>query len=188
LEGEPLAQEDIFGVNQLLDVSRQETTTNLINNAIISLLDNPTQLALLKSSLNLLPGAIEEVLRYRAPLQWMMRTPTREIEIHGQKLLPGQIILAVIGSANRDGKIFENPETFDITRNPNPHIAFGHGIHFCLGSALARMEANIALTDLLTRFGNMKYANDDPWQPRQALHVHGPTNLNLRFDSAFSVR
>ncbi len=188
VDGQHLTQEEILGFFQLLVVGGQETTTNLINNAIISLLDNPTQLQLLKSNMNLLPSAIEEVLRYRAPLQWMMRTPTREIEMHGQTLKPGQIILAVIGSANRDPKIFEKPEAFDIIRHPNPHIAFGHGIHFCLGSALARMEANIALTDVLTRLDQIEFASSEPWQPRQALHVHGPANLHIRFGQAFSVR
>jgi cytochrome P450 len=111
----------------------------------------------------------------------MMRTPTRPIEVHGQTLHPGQLILAVIGAANRDPKHFDRPEEFDITRHPNDHIAFGHGPHFCLGSALARLEAKIALTDLLTRLDHFEYTSDDPWQPRQALHVHGPTNLPLRF-------
>ena len=84
----------------------------------------------------------------------------------------------VIGSANRDPKHFTEPNRFDIRRNPNPHIAFGHGIHSCLGAALARMEARIALGDLLARAPEFELI--EPWQPRRALHVHGPTNLKLR--------
>ncbi|HEV8606587.1 MAG TPA: cytochrome P450 [Tepidisphaeraceae bacterium] len=183
VDGQHLTQEEILGFFQLLVVGGQETTTNLINNAIISLLENPTQLSLLRSNMNLVESAIEEVLRYRSPIQWMLRTPTREIEIAGQTLSPGQLILANIGSANRDQKHFNNAESFDIIRHPNDHIAFGHGPHFCLGSALARMEAKIALTDLLNRLHNFEFAIDQPWQPRQALHVHGPTNLSIRFQS-----
>jgi len=181
VDGEHLTQEEILGFFQLLVVGGQETTTNLINNAIICFLDNPTQLSLLRSNMNLLESAIEEVLRYRSPLQWIMRTPTREIQMHGQTLLPGQLILPLIGSANRDPKHFDRPEEFDITRHPNNHIAFGHGQHFCLGAPLSRLESRIALTDLLTRMKSFEYSGQEPWQPRQALHVHGPTNLPLRF-------
>jgi cytochrome P450 len=181
VDGQHLTQDEILGFFQLLVVGGQETTTNLINNAIICFLDHPTQLSRLRSNVNLLESAIEEVLRYRSPLQWMMRTPTREIEMHGQTLLPGQLILPLIGAANRDPRHFDRPEEFDITRRPNDHIAFGHGPHFCLGAALARMESKIALNDLLARLNHFEYASPDPWQPRQALHVHGPTNLRLRF-------
>jgi cytochrome P450 len=180
VEGQHLTQEEILGFFQLLVVGGQETTTNLINNAIICLLDHPMQLALLRSNMKLLESAIEEVLRYRSPLQWLMRTPTREIQLAGQTLLPGQLLMPVIGSANRDPKHFERAEEFDITRHPNNHIAFGYGAHFCLGAALARMETKIALTDLLTRLKHFEYATSDPWPPRQVLNVHGPTNLPLR--------
>jgi cytochrome P450 len=181
VDGQRLAHDEILGFFQLLVVGGQETTANLINNAVLSLLENPGQLAMLRANMQLLPSAIEETLRYRAPLQWMMRTPTRKIELSGQTLLPGQLILAVIGSANRDSKHFERPDEFDITRDPNPHIAFSHGIHFCLGAALARMEARIAITDLLERLAGLERVSDEPWEPRKALHVHGPTHLRIRF-------
>ena len=181
VDGQHLTQEEILGFFQLLVVGGQETTTNLINNAMICLLDNPTQLALLRSNMKLLESAIEEALRYRAPVQWLMRTPTREIEMNGQTLRPGELLMPVIGAANRDPKHFERPEEFDITRHPNNHISFGYGAHFCLGAALARMETRIALSDLLSRLSHFDYASGTPWPPRQALHVHGPTHLPLRF-------
>src|SRR5207237_3857372 len=106
VDGQHLTQEEILGFFQLLVVGGQETTTNLINNAIICFLDHPTQLALLRSNMNLLESAIEEVLRYRSPLQWLMRTPTRQIEMHAQTLLPAQLILPLIHSATRDPKHF----------------------------------------------------------------------------------
>jgi cytochrome P450 len=86
----------------------------------------------------------------------------------------------MIGSANRDPRQFPDPHRFDITRDPNPHVAFGHGLHFCLGAALSRMEAKIALTAILERFSTIELASDEPWQPRRALHVHGPDTLPLR--------
>ena len=182
VDGERLTHAEILGFFQLLLVAGQETTANLINNAVLCLLENTAQLERLRADAALLPSAIEEVLRYRAPLQWLMRTPTREVELHGQTLRPGQLVLAMIGSANRDPKQFDNAGTFDITRHPNPPLAFGHGAHFCLGAALSRMEAKIALTDLLTRLKNLRRASDEPWEPRRALHVHGPSRLSVRFE------
>jgi cytochrome P450 len=131
----------------------------------------------------LLPCAIEEVLRYRSPVAWVMRTPRREIAVGGQAIAAGKLMLAMIGSANRDPRQFPEPDRFDIGRDPNPHLAFGHGIHFCLGAALSRMEARIAMGDLLDRFQSFELATDQPWEPRQALHVHGPTHLPIRFEA-----
>ena len=180
MEGDRLSQEEILGFFQLLLIGGQETTTNLINNAVLCFLENPEQLSLIRSNPELLPCAIEEVLRYRSPLQWVMRTPRRDVEMHGQVIPAGKLVLPMIGSANRDPKQFIEPNRFDTRRNPNPHIAFGHGIHSCLGAALARMEARIALGDFLRLAAEFELASNDPWQPRRALHVHGPTNLMLR--------
>jgi cytochrome P450 len=88
----------------------------------------------------------------------------------------------MIGSANRDPRQFPDADRFDITRDPNPHVAFGHGPHFCIGAPLARLESRIALTDLLTRMNNITFASNEPWPPRQALHVLGPTHLPIHFE------
>jgi cytochrome P450 len=154
----------------------------LIDNAVLCLLENPDQLARLRGAPELLPPAIEEVLRYRSPLQWMMRTPRRDVEVHGQAILAGSLVFTMMGSANRDPRQFPDADRFDIGRDPNPHVAFGHGIHFCLGAALSRMESKIALSDLLERFKNFELASDQPWEPRAALNVHGPTRLPIRFE------
>jgi cytochrome P450 len=180
VDGERLSREEILGFFQLLVVAGQETSSDLINNAVLTLLEHPDQLALLRTSPDLLPSAIEEVLRYRSPLQWMMRTPRRDVELHGTVIPAGSFVLPMIGSANRDPRQFPDPHRFDITRDPNPHVAFGHGLHFCLGAALSRMEAKIALTAILERFSTIELASDEPWQPRRALHVHGPDTLPLR--------
>ena len=184
VDGERLAPQEILGFFQLLLVGGQETTTNLINSAMLCFMEHPDQLARLRAAPELLPSAIEEVLRYRSPLQWIMRTPRHDVELHGEVIPAGKLVLVVIGSANRDPAQFPEPDRFDITRDPNPHIAFGHGIHFCLGAALARMEGRIALTDLLERMERFELASDAPWEPRRALHVHGPASLPIRFQAA----
>jgi cytochrome P450 len=182
VDGERLAHDEILGFFQLLVVGGQETTTNLIDNAILCFIEHPAQLARVRATPGLLPSAIEEVLRYRAPLQWMMRTPRRDVEVHGQVIPAGRLVLPMIGSANRDPRVFFDAGRFDVARDPNPHLAFGHGIHACLGAPLARLEARIALADLLERVRDFRLASAEPWEPRRALHVHGPARLPVRFE------
>jgi cytochrome P450 len=181
VDGERLTQQEILGFVQLLLVGGQETTANLINNAILCFIEQPDQLARLRAAPELLPSAIEEALRYRSPLHWMPRATTRDVEMHGQVIPAGKIVLPLIGSANRDPKQFRDADRFDIARDPNPHIAFGHGIHACLGAPLARLEARIALTDFLGRVEHFELASNEPWEPRKALSVHGPSRLPIRF-------
>jgi cytochrome P450 len=183
-EGERLAPHEILGFFQLLILAGQETTTNLLNNAVLCLTEHPDQLAHIRVDLGLLPGAIEEVLRYRPPFLWLMRTPTRDVELGGQVVPAGALMLLMVGAANRDPARFPEPERFDITRDPNPHLAFGHGNHFCLGASLARLEGRVVLTDVLTRLTGLRRSSDDPWEPRPALHVHGPNRLPVCFQPA----
>jgi cytochrome P450 len=182
VDGERLTPQDILGFFQLLLVAGNETTTNLVNNAILCLIEHPEQLARLRADRELLPSAIEEVLRYRSPLQALFRKTTRDVPIGGQTIPTGKLVLPMIGSANRDPKQFADADRFEITRDPNPHIAFGHGIHFCIGAPLARLEAKIALSDLLDRLAHFELASDEPWEPRKAFNVHGPARLPLNFE------
>jgi cytochrome P450 len=184
VDGETLSSEDILGFFQLLLLAGSETTTNLINNAVLCFMSHRDQLERVGRERGLIPSAVEEVLRYRSPLHWMFRVATREVELHGQTLAAGSVVLAMIGSANRDGAAFPDPDAFDVARDPNPHLAFGHGVHFCLGAPLARLEGRIALGDLLDRVKGIELALDSPWVPRPGLHVHGPTNLPIRFMAA----
>ena len=181
MDGERLAEAEILGFFQLLLLAGHETTTNLIGNAVLSLLENPDQLALLRAVPDLVPSAVEEVLRYRSPVQAMFRVTRREVEMHGQVIPAGKLVLAWIGSANRDAGHFPDAGRFDVARQPNPHVAFGHGIHFCVGAPLARLEGCIALADLLERLAAIELASDEPWEPREAFHVHGPNRLSIRF-------
>jgi cytochrome P450 len=182
VDGERLTEEEILGFFQLLLSAGTETTTNLINNAILCLIENPDQLARLRAEPHLLPSAIEEVLRYRSPGQIIFRSTKRDIELHGQVIPAGKLVLVMIGSANRDPMKFRDPDRFDIARDPNPHVAFGHGIHFCLGAALSRLEAKVALEDLLERMKGFELASPEPWEPRKGLHIHGPLRLPIRFE------
>jgi cytochrome P450 len=184
VDGERLTQPEILGLFQLLVVGGQETTVNLIANAMLCFLEHPDQLARLRAAPDLLPTAIEEVLRYRAPFQWVMRTPRRDVKLHGQVIPAGKLVLPMIGSANRDPEQFPEPNRFDITREPNPHVGFGRGIHACLGAPLARLEARIALMDVLERLQDFRLASSEPWPPRQVLNIHDPASLPIRFERA----
>jgi cytochrome P450 len=182
VDGERLTEKEILGFVQVLLVAGNETTTNLINNAVLCFIENRDQLTRLRAEPALLPPAIEEVLRYRSPVQWMFRATRREVHLDGQAIPAGQLVLPVIGSANRDPKQFRDSARFDITRDPNPHIAFGHGVHFCIGAPLSRLEARIALSALLERTQDLDLASQQPWEPRKALHVLGPARLPIRFE------
>jgi cytochrome P450 len=180
VDGERLTLSEITGFFQLLLSAATETTTNLIDNAMLCFLEHPDQLARLRSEPQLLASAIEEVVRFRSPGQIMFRQTTRDVALHGRVIPGDRFVLMMIGSANRDPECFPDPARFDIARTPNPHIGFGHGIHACLGAALARLEARTAIPDLLRRFQCFTAASAEPWAPRQALHVHGPSALPLR--------
>jgi cytochrome P450 len=137
VDGERLTETEILDFFVLLLVAGSETTTNLISNAVLSFIENPGELVRLQATPDLLSSAIEEVLRYRSPVQAVFRETKRDVEVHGTVIPAGKLVLAMIGSANRDPKQFHDAGRLDIARDPNPHIAFGHGVHFCLGAPLA---------------------------------------------------
>jgi cytochrome P450 len=186
IDGDALGFGELLGFFQLLLVAGHETTTNLISNAVISLTENPGARDRLRADPTLVPGAIEEVLRYRAPVQAAFRETRREVEIGGTIIPAKKRVFAMIGSANRDPDRFAEPDRFDIGRASSPHLAFGHGLHFCIGAQLARLEAQIAFSDLFT--GPMSIEALEPtWPPRETFHVHGPSSLRValrRSDSA----
>jgi cytochrome P450 len=181
VDGQRLSSEEVLSFCWLLLVGGNETTTSLLGNTIVTLLEHPDVLARLRAHPELIPQAIEEVLRYRSPAQSMFRVVKAEITLSGQTLKPGQRVVALIGSANRDPEAFPEPDKFDIDRNPNPHIAFGHGIHFCLGAPLARLEGKVALQIILERLQDLERANDEPLEPMRGILVMGPARLPLRF-------
>lgn len=184
VDGEGLSGEEIVRFFQLLLATGTETTANLIANAVLCLLDHPAELARLRDAPGLLGAAIEEVLRYRAPVQAALRVTRRPVELAGQYLEPGELVLLMIGAANRDPDQFAEPDRFDIGRDPNPHLTFGHGIHTCLGAGLCRLQARIAISDLLTRLRTFRPAVERPPEPRGALYAHGPSRLPIAFEPA----
>lgn len=181
MDGERLTEADLMSFCSLLLVAGNVTTTNLIANAILTFVHHPQELARLQADPTLLPGAIEEVLRYRSPVQFMFRIAMRPVELSGQTIEPGDIVLAFIGSANRDEAKFANANRFVVDRDPNPHIAFGHGVHYCLGAPLARLEGRVALSIILSRLHEMRLASPWPLPPGEALILHGVRHLPLRF-------
>ncbi|MDF2715561.1 MAG: cytochrome [Paenibacillus sp.] len=164
-DGERLSDLELIGFCILLLVAGNETTTNLISSTILCLDSQPEDRERLAADSTLIPQSLEEVLRYCSPVQIMTRRVTRVTELRGQTLSAGQLVQVIIGSANHDEDVFEQPDLFNISRNPNPHLAFGHGIHFCLGSQLARLEAGIAIRTLLERFP--KFSRDRSYDLRK---------------------
>lgn len=181
LDGERLTPDEIFSFCWLLLVAGNETTTNLITNAILAFLEWPDQWERLRHQPDLLPSAIEEALRYRSPVQAMVRVAVAETEMGGHTIGAGERVIAWMGSANRDEEQFSDPDRFDIGRHPNPHIAFGHGIHFCLGAPLARLEARIVLGAILERLQGLRRIDDAPLEPVSGFIVHGVRHLPLAF-------
>ncbi len=161
-EGDTLTLEEVFNTCILLLVAGNETTTNLIGNGLLALLRHPDQLELLRNDPSLVEGAVEELLRYDSPVQATGRFVLEDVEVNGKVVQAGQQVIALLGAANRDPEQFAEPDRLDITRKDNRHVSFGHGIHYCLGAPLARLEGQIALLYLIQRFPNMRLAAERP--------------------------
>jgi hypothetical protein len=151
IDGQRLSEPELIGFSFLLLVAGNETTTNLISNAAILLDRYRDQRRLLTQDPARIPGAIEEFLRYDSPVQGLARTLTAQVTLHGVTIPEGGRVLLLFGSANRDERELSAPERFDVLRDPNPHLAFGFGAHFCLGANLARLESRVAFEELLAR-------------------------------------
>jgi len=156
-DGEKLNAHELIATCVLLLNAGHEASVNGFGNGMVATLENPTQLQLLKDKPDgLAATAVDEFLRFDAPLQLFERTATEDTEIGGVKIAQGQKIASLLGSAGRDSEVFENPDQLDLTRDPNPHIGFGAGIHFCIGAPLARMEMTTSLPALIKRFPNLE--------------------------------
>jgi cytochrome P450 len=151
VDGEHLSEEELLGFCLLLLLAGHETTTNLLSNSAVVLAQHPESRRQLADNPALVPAAVEELLRYDSPVQGLGRTLTRQVDLHGQPMKAGDTVLLLFGSANRDDHAFPDADRFDINRRPERQVAFGRGIHFCLGASLARLEARIALQALLAR-------------------------------------
>lgn len=176
-QGQVLSEEEIFATAILLLVAGNETTTHLISGGTVALLRNPDQLALLRDDLALLPGAVEELLRYSGPVQSTGRVITEPVEFGGQRMEEGQMAICILAAANRDPDKFPDPERLDLKRNASDHVGLGDGIHFCLGAPLARAEAQIAIGGLVQRFPKLRLLEEPQWGG--SFIIRGPKSLSL---------
>ena len=160
-QGGMFSEEELFSMFVLLQIGGHETTTNLIGNGLLALLQNPAELQKLRENPSLTETAVEELLRYDSPVQITSRISMEDLEIGGKKISKGQMVSLFIGAANRDPAQFPEPDRLDITRQENRHLAFGFGLHFCLGAALARLEGQIAIGAVLRRMPHLRLATAD---------------------------
>jgi cytochrome P450 len=157
--GDRLSEDELLGMIFLLLVAGHETTLNLIGNGVLALLEHPPQLDRLRMDPDLIKPAVEELLRYDSPVQMAGERYAREpVTIAGVTIAPGEFVHAMLGSANRDERQFAYPDDLDITREPNRHLSFGQGVHYCVGAPLARLEGQIAINTLLRRFPDLRLA------------------------------
>ncbi|WP_416825291.1 cytochrome P450 family protein [Ectobacillus polymachus] len=182
-EGEKLTEKELYSMIFLLIIAGHETTVNLIGNGVLALLQHPKQLEKLKQNPDLISSAIEEILRFYGPVELATnRWANEDIQIREKLIQKGDAVVVALASANRDEMQFENPDIFDITRNNNRHLAFGMGIHYCLGAPLARLEGQIAIQTLIQRMPNL-HLNTDPetlhWRPTYLMR--GLTELPIAF-------
>ena len=178
--GDTLTEDEVLGTCTLLLVAGHETTVNLIGNGVLALLRHRDQLEKLWADRTLVKSAVEEILRFDPPVQFDARVAMAEIEVGGVTVGQGEQPILILAAANRDPKQFDAPDTFDITRADNRHVSFGHGLHFCLGAPLARLEGQIALGTLVGRLPLMELAIDEPVY-KENLILRGLASLPVTF-------
>jgi pimeloyl-[acyl-carrier protein] synthase len=177
--GDRLSEQELVVMAALLLVAGHETTVNLIGNGTLAMLRDSEAAEAVRRDPALLPSAVEELLRFDSPAQSTARVATVEVVIGGRTVRPGQVVVCLIGAANRDPEAFEEPDALWPGRTPNPHLAFGHGIHFCLGAPLARLEAAVAFGSMLDRFPGLRPVGDPVRRP--TLLLRGLSSLPVAF-------
>jgi cytochrome P450 len=181
VDGQSLNDDELIGCLMMVLNGGHETTANLINNSLIALANNPDAQTLLRTNPDTMATAVEEFLRYESPILSIGRIVKEDTELGGKQLTAGERVFFMLLSANRDAEVFDDPDVLDVTRNPNPHMAFGKGPHFCLGTPLARIEGQIVLSAILERYGSIELAeplSNIPWI--NSMVTRGPSRLPLR--------
>jgi cytochrome P450 len=186
-DGHALSPSEILGFCFLLIIAGNETTTKLLGNALFWLERYPDQRANVLADPSLTSAAIEEVLRFDGSTQALARVLTRDVSLHGETMREGKKLLLLFGSANRDERKWDRADEFDIRRNPAGHLAFGHGIHHCLGASLARLESRVALEELLPLVGEYEIDHDGLERVHSG-NVRGYSRMPLRFTSTAAAR
>ncbi len=160
IDGERLTDEELLGFCLLLVLGGNDTTASLIGSGAVLVLNHPEQRDLLLRDPSLWPSAIEEINRFEAPTQALPRTATRDVGLHGVSIPAGSRVMLVWGAANHDEREYPDPERFDVARRAQRHASFGHGVHFCMGSGLARLEARLAFAEWFQRFPDCELAGE----------------------------
>ncbi|MFL5706188.1 MAG: cytochrome P450 [Ktedonobacteraceae bacterium] len=181
IDGEKLSDDDIVVTCALLLIGGHETTTNLIGNAFLCFMEHPEALEEIRADPTLIPSAIEEILRYWSPVACNFRLVKTDTSLSGMALKAGEYVQVFFSSANRDESVFPDADCFDIRRSPNRHLGFGHGIHFCLGAPLARLEGTIALRMMLERFSSIQLFPDTLFEPAWGVTMQGVKHLPITF-------
>jgi cytochrome P450 len=179
--GDVLSEEELLGNCMLLLAAGHGTTTHLIGNGVVALLRHPDQLAVLREHPEMSAAAVTEILRYDGTVQMTSRKARADVEIGGQRIAAGETIITVLGAANRDPAQFPEPDRLDFTRQENRHVAFGHGIHYCVGAPLAQIEGQVALATIVRRLPGLRLATD-ALQWEQSTTFRGLRSLPVEFD------
>ncbi len=179
VDGEPLPVENLFAFFNLIVIAGNETTRNAISGGLLALIENPGEFEKLRRDPSLVPTAVEEILRWMTPVIQFCRTATEDVEIRGQKIRAGESLCLFYPSANRDEDIFEEPLCFKVNRDPNPHLAFGIGEHFCLGSHVARLELNVIFQQLVARLHHVELAG--PVERLRSPFLGGVKHMPVRY-------
>jgi cytochrome P450 family 142 subfamily A polypeptide 1 len=183
IDGARLDDESIIQESLLILIGGDETSRHVMTDGMLTLLDHPDQLAILRTEPESIDAGVEELLRWVSPIKNMSRTVTREVELHGRTLHAGQQLILMYPAANRDPRVFEEPDRFDVRRNPNPHLAFGFGPHFCMGASLARLELKVMFSELVRRLPDLHLAGD-PLPRRPSNFISGPEAMPVAFTPA----
>jgi cytochrome P450 len=182
IDGDRLSEEEILYFCSMLILAGNETTRNAISGGVLALFESPEQRERLQGTPDLLPMAVEEILRWVSPVLHMARTATRDVEMRGRQIRAGERVVLWYPSANRDEAIFADADTFDVGRTPNDHVAFGLGEHFCLGAGFARLELRVLFEELLQRFPDLAPAG--PPERLRSTFIGGIKHLPVRYTTA----
>lgn len=180
IDGERLGDEDIIQESLLILIGGDETSRHVMTDGMLALLAHPDQMAILRDDPSKIEVGVEELLRWVTPIKNMSRTVTREVTLHGETLHEGDQLILMYPSANRDPRAFADPDTLDVQRDPNPHLAFGFGPHFCMGASLARLELRVMFGELLRRLSDLRLAGD-PLPRRSSNFISGPEAMPMAF-------
>ena len=193
IDGGRLDDESLIQETLLILIGGDETTRHVITGGMLALIEHPGERRVMTDAAQrgddaAVETAVEELLRWVTPIKNMSRTVARDVEVRGQRLPEGAQLVLVYPSANRDEDVFDDPFRFDVRRDPNPHLAFGFGPHYCLGQALARLELKVMFTELLRRLPDVELATDAPLPYRHSNFIVGPEAMPVRFTPTGALR